>query len=997
MRHLLVFLLLSATQIGAQTLYVEPLKMTVPPLTGDAEVRYDYDIVYVRVPRTPGKPAQFAEVAQPRKQQPGGDLVLRRANGTEEVLVDVSEPRTIVDPMVSPDAEWVYYSLFYDGLNPKGADIFKVHVRTKKVVQLTSQEWTPNKRDQPRPGWGVFNTGPAPGPNGKLVFTSDRNGFEATNPGYANSALALQLTVLDETTGDVQTIGHLNMGSALHPVWLRDGRIMFSSLESQGIRSPHMWGLWVIKPDGTGWDPLISAFDFASGTGNSFHFQTQVSDGRIVYTSYYNIGNFGHGPLYSALPNAPEGEAAFGPGWTNDSRNPPQRHTRRPDGRGVYYRYPFTRTGLESLTPFVMLEDHPSPPSVIGDPKSPRVGKFTHPSAAPDNHLLAVWSPGAIKGNDPVVPMDTGIYLIKGTRPIDEPAAMRLVVNDPAYHEQWPRAVVAWHRIYGSPLPDLAPEPWSAEIPEGAPWGYVGSASLYKRESAPRGCVKPGTVTAVDCDDTGQHEDFNLARYFNWEVQGADAGIYANSDIAAIRILHFEPTPERRRGAPSPYYNHAREKIRILGEIPIRKVKSDGTQPTDPDGNPDTSFKVRIPADVAWSFDLIDKHGRTLTRAQTWHHVRPGETRVNCGGCHAHSQKPTDFALTLAAKPDYQPFDLTTHKYPLLTTKAKDETRIRWNVEDDLGVRFVSKPESPEWYRDIKPLLVRTGLFPKTTDPNLVGVDPTDETLVKAWSNTPPAFHVRVPKGYAQICVDSDGLHHPAKPSHKSGYRNRGMKTAMSRLVRAFQSRRSPLIWALYGARLDGVDNEAFPYQKVPGDDTSWSYLGKPVQSLNTGFYKDYSHIAYLGDGTPADGFSEDERMMVSRWVDLGCPIELQPGGWHDDTQRPTVALRPAEGVHDNVSRLILGLHDIHSGLNLATLSVKASVALDGARAGSQLASKFRPVGDGRWVWEFRRPLGALPKVRISVRIADNVGNEAERTVTFSTISGPEVETTATR
>ena len=47
-----------------------------------------------------------------------------------------------------------------------------------------------------------------------------------------------------------------------------------------------------------------------------------------------------------------------------------------------------------------------------------------------------------------------------------------------------------------------------------------------------------------------------------------------------------------------------------------------------------------------------------LNMAQTWHQLRPGEIRHDCGGCHAHSQKPTDFALTAAAKPDYKVWDL---------------------------------------------------------------------------------------------------------------------------------------------------------------------------------------------------------------------------------------------------------------------------------------------------------------------------------------------------
>jgi hypothetical protein len=278
---------------------------------------------------------------------------------------------------------------------------------------------------------------------------------------------------------------------------------------------------------------------------------------------------------------------------------------------------------------------------------------------------------------------------------------------------------------------------------------------------------------------------------------------------------------------------------------------------------------------------------------------------------------------------------------------------------------------------------MRTGLFEKTTDPNLVGVAVADETLVGAYSVAAPAGRIKLPRGYAQICVDGTGDLHPVKPAHKAGYRERGMQSAMSRLVRAFQSRRSPLVWALYGARLDGIDNDAFPHETVPGDDTSWSWKGAPLPAP-TDFHRKFNHVAYLGKG-PAEGFSEDERMMVSRWVDLGCPIELQPGGWHDDTQRPTLVISPSRGVHANVSTVVLGLHDINSGLNVGSLSVKANVALDGTRAGAELASRFVAIGDGRWVWELRRPLPPLADVKLTVRVADKAGNVAERRVTFAT------------
>src|SRR5205085_272969 len=155
--------------------------------------------------------------------------------------------------------------------------------------------------------------------------------------------------------------------------------------------------------------------------------------------------------------------------------------------------------------------------------------------------------------------------------------------------------------------------------------------------------------------------------------QGGDAGLYSNDEIQAIRILVLEPTTDRRSGpkADRLFRSHAMERLRILGELPVRKFSGD-KQPLDPDGNPDTSFLAKIPADVAWTFQTLDKNGMVLNMAQTWHQVRPGEVRTDCGGCHAHSQKPTDFAKTAAAKADYKVFDLTSAT-PLVTTKKDDQ------------------------------------------------------------------------------------------------------------------------------------------------------------------------------------------------------------------------------------------------------------------------------------------------------------------------------------
>ena len=75
------------------------------------------------------------------------------------------------------------------------------------------------------------------------------------------------------------------------------------------------------------------------------------------------------------------------------------------------------------------------------------------------------------------------------------------------------------------------------------------------------------------------------------------------------------------------YYNHAQERLRILGEVPLRKFDEDGDPIMDANGDPDTSFLAKIPADTPFTFQTIDKDGLALNVSQTWHQVRPGEAR----------------------------------------------------------------------------------------------------------------------------------------------------------------------------------------------------------------------------------------------------------------------------------------------------------------------------------------------------------------------------------
>src|SRR5262249_11882927 len=227
--------------------FLGPINVTPPPSASDARVKYDCAIGYVRAPRKGDKGrTTWADIAHQKMMEDNADLMLLHPDGKEEVLVQGGENGAIADPMVSLDGESVFYShvqglkgTSQHGQPPfSGADIYKIHVKSRKITRLTHQEYTPNtgagnwskdcRANEPGKNWlnyGVLNMGPCPLPNGRLVFTSNRNAFRPPK----HPSPCQQLFVMDDDGKNVECIGHLNLGMALHPVVLKDGRIMFSS------------------------------------------------------------------------------------------------------------------------------------------------------------------------------------------------------------------------------------------------------------------------------------------------------------------------------------------------------------------------------------------------------------------------------------------------------------------------------------------------------------------------------------------------------------------------------------------------------------------------------------------------------------------------------------------------------------------------------------------------------------------------------------------------
>jgi hypothetical protein len=159
---------------------------------------------------------------------------------------------------------------------------------------------------------------------------------------------------------------------------------------------------------------------------------------------------------------------------------------------------------------------------------------------------------------------------------------------------------------------------------------------------------------------------------------------------------------------------------------------------------------------------------------------------------------------------------------------------------------------------------------------------------------------------------------------------------------------------------------------------------------------------AVAGTYTGPDGqkikvaaLTDEDRRTLARWIDLGCPIDLafdpaKPGergvgGWWFDDQRPTLTLtEPKAGGHEPITRILVGMYDYDTGLDLNSLTVTADFPLAGVAPGDNLASKLKPKSEGVWELTLTEPLRDLPRGKLIVSVKDRQGNlsHVERTFT---------------
>ena len=210
-------------------------------------------------------------------------------------------------------------------------------------------------------------------------------------------------------------------------------------------------------------------------------------------------------------------------------------------------------------------------------------------------------------------------------------------------------------------------------------------------------------------------------------------------------------------------------------------------------------------------------------------------------------------------------------------------------------------------------------------------------------------------------------------------------QTNATRYVRAFQSRRSLLVWKVFGQRLDGWTNGDHPTEATPGD----------AASLPAGANANNADIDYIGTMMPPPGsgvpaLSEDEKMTIARWIDLGAPITARDdtsyAGYFADELKPTLTLAsPRAGIAVTaLNEIRIGMFDAYSGIDNASLSVVADFSVNGMPIGSELAPFFKETDASVWVMPLAQPLTHLTNGHLTISVKDKAGNITTLTRRFS-------------
>ena len=94
------------------------------------------------------------------------------------------------------------------------------------------------------------------------------------------------------------------------------------------------------------------------------------------------------------------------------------------------------------------------------------------------------------------------------------------------------------------------------------------------------------------------------------------------------------------------------------------------------------------------------------------------------------------------------------------------------------------------------------------------------------------------------------------------------------------------------------------------------------------------------------------------------------------DDNRPTLTLtNPKPNANQPLTRILVGMHDYYTGLDMGSFTVTADFAIDGIAPGQNLAAKFKSASQGVLVYHLTQPVASLAQGTLTVSVRDRQGN----------------------
>jgi len=398
---------------------------------------------------------------------------------------------------------------------------------------------------------------------------------------------AFVLHVMNDDGGDIHQIT-FNQSSDLDPALASDGRIIFSRWDN--VANINRISLYTANPDGTGLQLLYGIHSHDTGPdGDIIDFleTSELPDGRLLAL----MRSRGAQARGTAIP------------VVIDTANFVE------NTQPTYANAGLLTTAQEFLLPEILTLDEDLP--VLA-------GRYT--SFAPlydgTNRMVASWSQCRLIDEitdplDPVIAPCTDQFL-----------------NDPNYIEADP--------LYGVWMFDADEETQLPIVPAEEGENYTEVVVMEPRTIPP---VILDKVAGIDLDPDLVAESVGVLHIRSvYDFEGVAAVDHATLANPALTMADARPARFVRivKAVSMPDDDlvdldgtaFGRSQAQLMREII-------GYAPVEPDG----SLKLKVTANVAFWFDVLDADGRRVfPRHQNWMQVRPGE-ELECNGCHTNQSE----------------------------------------------------------------------------------------------------------------------------------------------------------------------------------------------------------------------------------------------------------------------------------------------------------------------------------------------------------------------